>query len=232
MSKELETRLEEAFAARATTTTTSDDAWARIHRRVARHDHRRSVVLRSVAAAAIVVLAVGGGVALFRDGGGSGTVATGGGDASKSIAEDSASSAAGGASEAAPAAPFVPAGNGLEVQQTPDGSIIVRLGSTTTAPVQPGGISAAIDGDTVFGVVPGGGAGEAAFEVDFTVPEGPPTMRIEAVGTSFVETLPGARFFIATEADFSGLDRVKVSARGIDAQGPQDLLAATIARRN
>jgi hypothetical protein len=153
MSNDLETQLEEALAARAETTTTSDDAWARVNRRGARHDHRRSVVLRSLAAAAFVAMVVGGGVALVRDGGpDSGTVATGrGADASKSVAGDSAGSST---AEVAPAAPFAPAGNGLEVQDNPDGTIVVRLGSTTTEPVQPGGISAAIDGDTVFGIAP------------------------------------------------------------------------------
>ncbi len=137
MNDELETRLDEAFAARAATTTTSDDAWARVNRRGARHDHRRSVVLRSVAAAAVAVLVVGGGVALFRDRGGSGTVATGSSaDASKSMAEDSAAApdSSGGfaaghegfeASWGPSADPTVPAGASLSAYASADRGLTI-----------------------------------------------------------------------------------------------------------
>ncbi|MGZ8765650.1 MAG: hypothetical protein ACXW2C_08165 [Acidimicrobiia bacterium] len=225
MSNDLETRLEEAFAARAATTTTSDDAWARVSLRGARHDHRRSVVLRSVAAAVVVVLAVGGGVALFRDRGGSGTVATGGADASKSMAEDSAASGA-----VVPPAPFVPAGNGLEVQQNPDGTIVVRLGSTTTEPVQPGGISAAIDGDTVFGVVP-----ESGLEVVFgVVPDQQGAVRAIGLGggaTLDVEGLVGARLFAAQRSTVAWAPTTE-DAVSVSALGNEGDVAQTIARRN
>ena len=233
MNDELETRLEEAFAAQAATTTTSDDAWARIQRLGAARDHRRSVVLRSVAAAVVAVLAVGGGVALFRDGGESGTVATGSADASKSIAEDSASSAAGGAREAAPAAPFVPAGNGLEVQQRAGGTIVTRFGSTTTEPVPPGGIAAAIDGETVFGVVP-----DDAVEVVFGVAPDPNGGGIPDIGlgggTTFtVDGYPGARFFLGTKGTFGGTEDVVSVALLGGMNGPsREIVGHVIARRN
>lgn len=155
MSADLETRLRDAFTARAATTTTASDAWARVDRRVARHDQRRSVVLRSVAVAVIGILVVAGGVALLGGNHSSNTVATGSA-ASKS---ESAADAAG---------PFLPVDGGLEVQQNADGTIVVRLGSTTTAPVHPGGTSVAINGDTVFGVVPA-----AAGSVQVTAATGP-----------------------------------------------------------
>lgn len=225
MSADLETELREAFAARASLSTTSPDAWARINRRVVRSDHRRSVVLRSVAAAAIVVLVVGGGVALFRNGGRDvGTVATKGG-ASKSVAEDSAASAAGGAFETAPAAPFVLAGNGLEVQQNADGTIVARLGSTTTAPVQAGGTSAAIDGTTVFGVVP---VDAAIVTVARSTATG------EILGGSapfFVAGVPTVEFFIATTSAVPVTEDVVVTAWYADVQSERDRLGTVVARR-
>jgi hypothetical protein len=237
MSNDLETRLTEAFTAQAATTTTSDDAWARIHRRASARDHRRWVVLRSVAAAVVGLLVVGGGVALFRDRGDSGTVATD--SASKSAADDAASAAGGGASEVAPVAPvapFVPAGNGLEVQQNADGTIVVRLGSTTTAPVQPGGISAAIDGDTVFGVVPA-----ETVDVGFGIAPDSPGDGVRAIGLGGgpaidVPGIAGARVF-AAERQVVGwapgtADAVSVVALGGVSGGSRGEVGRTIARRN
>jgi hypothetical protein len=84
-----------------------------------------------------------------------GTVAT------SPAAEDAtgADRAAGGA-EAGPsaeAAAPTPAGDGVvEVRRDPDGSVAARLGATTTQRVRPGGIAAAVEGGTVFGLVPAG----------------------------------------------------------------------------
>jgi len=230
MNDELKTRLEEAFSAQATTTTTSDDAWARIHRRAEQRDHRRSVVLRSVAAAVITVLLVGGGVALFRDVDEPGTVATGrGADASKSAAADSVESSGIGA---VPDAPFVPAGNGLEVQQRADGTIVARFGSTTTPPVQPGGMSAAIDGDTVFGIVPG-----TATNVLFGLVPATPGGAVRSLGlggspTVTPDGLTGVRLFVArrgvAELFPETADAVSVAAYTATGGG----LGETIARGN
>jgi hypothetical protein len=193
MSADLETRLEEAFAARASSSSTSPDAWARINRRVARHDHRRSVVLRSVAAAAIVVLAVGGGVALFRNGGGTGTVATSG-DASKSMAEDAAR------------APGAESGTTPEVQvgRAADGSVFADAGvpdgprvSTDEASLQ--SILVARTDRTLVGLVPP----ETQY-VRFDAGTGPGSSVFGTVGAAGDPALGARGFVFAIPASVQG----------------------------
>jgi hypothetical protein len=198
MSAELEARLKEVFAAQAATTTTSDDAWARIHRRAEKHDHRRSVVLRSVAAAVIAVLVVGGGVALFRDGDESGTVATGG-SASKSVAADSAESSTGGVG-GAPVAPTVEPGA--------DGDVVVLGGLRFETNNRGVSLPAPIQGTASDGIVLGTVRKDAAT-VSITPSAGPVELFDDP-------SLPLLRIFVARQAP-RGATTFAVEAR--DASG-------------
>lgn len=142
MSADLETQLREALDARAATTTTTPDAWARINRRVDRHDHRRSVVLKTAAAAVIVLLVVGGGIALFRGGNDDATVATGG------AASKAADSREGASSSPTPDVQLRRDADGTVSAEVVDGPRI----STGVSPVQ--AILTARTGSTLVGLVP------------------------------------------------------------------------------
>jgi hypothetical protein len=196
MSADLETRLHEAFAARATTTTTAPDAWARVSRRVERRDHRRSVALRSVAAAVIAVLVVGGGVALWGRNESSNTVATSKADGS------AASSARSSTEEAAPAVGV----RAPRVEQRADGSVVVSLGDAElvlgpAVSMLPATIQARLVGDVVFGAVP---------KTTTTVTIAPDSGTVELFDDP---ALPADRVFVARSVP-AGVQSVHVEARG------------------
>jgi hypothetical protein len=104
------------------------------------------------------VLVVAGVSVLLRDDD-PGTVATSR-VAQDSAATDSAAtgsaatgSGEGGAERAVPP-PVTSVAGPIEVLVYPDGSVAARVGATTTPPVRPGGLSAAVADGTVFGIAP------------------------------------------------------------------------------
>jgi len=207
MSADPETRLQEAFTARAATTTVSDDAWARVNRRVDRHDHRRSVLLWSAAAAVIAVLVVGGGVALWSGRQSSNTVAT------SKAADSSASSARSSSGEAAPAVDA----SAPRVEQRADGTVVVILGNTElrlgiTPAITPTPVQGLLLGDVVFGVVP-----KSTTTVTLA-PDGlfdpvKPRPDFGAVELFDDPALPSDRIFVARSVP-AGVRSVHIEARG------------------
>jgi hypothetical protein len=71
------------------------------------------------------------------------------------VAEDAPAtgSRAGGAERAVPPSVTAVAGP-IEILVYPDGSVAARVGATTTPPVRPGALSAAVADGTVFGIAP------------------------------------------------------------------------------